>query len=102
MSRNDQAVDTLVTVSGTLASIGLALAAILTTKTAISHVATIADDVFLFASLGFLFTVVFGYLAKRSADDLKANRLVKAADWIFSCALLAIVVGAVLMVYTSL
>ncbi len=101
MSRTEQSIDTLVSVSGTLASIGLALVAILSAKAAINHVATVADDIFLLASLGFLFVVVLGYLAKRNGADVRSSRLVTVADWAFSCSLAAIVTGAVLLVYTS-
>ncbi len=101
MAHTDQSIDTLISISGTLASIGLALVAILAAKTSIDHVDMIADDLFLFSSLGFLFVVVIGYLAQKAAAGPRANKLVTAAEWIFSSSLAATVVGAFFMVYTS-
>ncbi len=101
MANTDQSIDTLVSISGTLASIGLALVAILVAKTSIDHVEVVADDLFLFSSLGFLFVVVLGYLAQKQHGSSKANRLVAAAEWMFSGSLAAIVLGAFLMVYSS-
>ena len=101
MAHTDQSIDTLVSVSGTLASIGLALVAILVSKTSIDHIEVIADDIFLFSSLGFLFVVVLGYLAQKRASTTQATKLVTAAEWIFSASLATIVIGAVLMVYAA-
>ena len=101
MAHTDQSIDTLVSISGTLASIGLALVAILVAKTSIDHVDMIADDLILFSSLGFLFVVVLGYLAQKRPDRAESARLVSLAEWIFSGALGAIVLGAFLMVYST-
>lgn len=101
MAHTDQSIDTLVSISGTLASIGLALVAILAAKSSIDHVEMAADDLFLFSSLGFLFVVVLGYLAQKNAAGPSTSKLVTAAEWIFSGSLAATVVGAFLMVYAS-
>ena len=101
MAHTDQSVDTLVSISGTLASIGLALVAILVSKTSIDHVEVVADDFFLFSSLGFLFVVVLGYLAQKRGSTAQTTKLVTAAEWIFSASLATIVIGAVLMVYAE-
>lgn len=101
MAHTDQSIDTLVSISGTLASIGLALVAILVSKASIDHVEMIADDLFLFSSLGFLFVVVLGYLAQKQQGTLRSARLLTAAEWIFSASLATIVIGAVAMVYST-
>lgn len=97
----DQSISTLVSISSTLASIGLALVAILAAKASIDHIETIADDLFLFASLGFLFVVALGYLALRHSHHPRAGRLVTSAEWIFSASPLTIVVGAFALVYAQ-
>jgi len=101
VAHTDQSVDTLVSIGGTLASINLALVAILAAKTSIDHVEMAADDFFLFSSLGFLFVVVLGYLAQKNRGGRHAGRLLGIAEWIFSGSLAATVIGAVLMVYTA-
>ena len=80
MAHTDQSIDTLVSISGTLASIGLALVAILVSKASIDHVEMIADDLFLFSSLGFLFVVVLGYLAQKQQGASISARLLTAAS----------------------
>lgn len=72
MAHTDQSIGTLISISGTLASIGLALVAILTAKTSMDHIETAADDFFLFSSFGFLFAVVLGYLALKTTEMVKA------------------------------
>ncbi|MBW7930019.1 MAG: hypothetical protein H3C57_01760 [Gammaproteobacteria bacterium] len=101
MTNTDQSIETLISISGTLASIGLALVAILTAKASIDHVETVADEFFLLASLGFLFVVVLGYLAQKNRSSPRASSLVRLAEWMFSGSLLMIVVGSVLMVYVA-
>ena len=101
MTHTDQSIDTLVSISGTLASIGLALVAILVSKTSIDHVEVVADDLFLFSSLGFLFVVVLGYLAQKRENTSQATKLVTTAEWIFSASMATIVIGAILMVYSA-
>lgn len=99
MAHTDQSIDTLISISGTLASIELALVAILVSKASMDHFEAIADDIFLLSSLGFLFVVVLGYLAQKRARATQATKLLRAAEWIFSASLATSVIGAVLMVY---
>lgn len=101
MAHTEQSIDTLISISGTLASINLALVAILAAKTSIDHVEMAADDFFLFSSLGFLFVVVLGYLVQKNQGGRNASRLLHIAEWLFSCSLAATVIGAVLMAYTA-
>lgn len=99
MAHTDESIDTLISISGTLASIELALVAILVSKASMDHFEAIADDIFLLSSLGFLFVVVLGYLAQKRARATQATKLLRAAEWIFSASLATSVIGAVLMVY---
>ena len=101
MAHTDQSIDALVSISGTLASIGLALVAILVSKASIDHVEMIADDLFLFSSLGFLFVVVLGYLAQKQQSTSRSARLLIAAEWTFPASLATIVIGAIAMVYST-
>lgn len=96
---NERSVETLISISGTLASISLALVAIITAKTSIDHVETFADDFFLISSLGFLFVVVIGYLIQKSENRLAGGKLVRMGEAVFSLSLLGTVSGAFLMVY---
>jgi len=100
VAHTDQSVGTLISISGTLASIGLALVAILTAKTSIDHIETAADDFFLFSSFGFLFAVVLGYLALKNNGNGKGGSLATMAEVVFCVSLLGAVIGALLMLYT--
>lgn len=100
MAHTDQSIDTLVSISGTMASIGLALVGILAAKASVDHTETIADDLFLFASLGFLIVLAVGYLAQKDVSSTRAIRLLNGAEWIFSISLVAILLGGFVLVYT--
>lgn len=101
MAQTDQSIDTLVSISGTMASIGLALVGIVSAKASLSQTETIVDDLFLFSSLGFLFVLVLGYWVQKGGQSKRINDLVSAAEWTFSAALLTILLGAFLLVYTE-
>lgn len=102
MKNEDRSIDILISISGTLASIGLALVAILAAKKSIDHLQSITDDLFLFSSLGFLIVLVLGYLAHKHAHRAQIGILTTVAEGVFSASLLSIVSGAVLLVYTTL
>lgn len=101
MQHTEKSVETLVSISGVMASIGLAIVGILAAKASIAPAESLADDIFLFASLGFVFVVALGYLVQKNPDASRAAKLVTGAEWIFSLALLAMVVGAVILVYAE-
>lgn len=101
MAHTKESLDTLVSVSGTMASIGLALVGILSAKSSLSHVETIADDFFLFSSLGFLVTATVGYLAQKKQADSRVEKLASMAEWIFTIALILLLVGGFVLVYTE-
>ena len=102
MEHTDESVDTLISISGTLASIALALVGILAAKTSITKVETIADDLFLFSSLGFLCTLALGYVVQKKTLNRHTARLVTCAEWIFSLSLFTTVSAAFLLVYTEM
>lgn len=102
MSNNtNSSLDTLISISGTIAGIALALVGILSSKSAITRIETLADDVFLFASIGHLLVVVIGYIAQRNSEKSYDRKLILLAEKIFSVSLIAVVVGAFIMVYTE-
>ena len=102
MSNNtNSSLDTLISISGTIAGIALALVGILSSKSAITRIETLADDVFLFASIGHLLVVVIGYIAQRDSEKSYDKKLILLAEKIFSVSLIAVVVGAFIMVYTE-
>lgn len=102
MAHTDRSVDTLISISGTMASIGLALVGILAAKASIDHTQTLADDLFLFSSLGFLLVLALGYLVQKRPASAKAEAMVTGAEWIFSASLLVTVLGTIVLVYTEI
>jgi len=84
-----------------MASIGLAIVGILAAKASLLRAETIADDIFLFASLGFIFVVSIGYLVQKNPQSPKASKLVAGAEWLFSLALIGMIVGAFILVYAE-
>lgn len=95
----DESVETLISASGTLAGIALALVGILAARSSLSSTETLADDLFLCSALGFLIVMSMGYLALKSTNKAHANKLVRIAEWIFGGALLTTVCGAFVLVY---
>lgn len=74
MSDQNDALDTLVSAGGTLAGIGLALVGILSAKSSLSKTETIADDFFLFSSIGFLVVLAICYLAQREESQSRTKK----------------------------
>lgn len=102
MTDENRSIDVLITVSATMATVCLAVVAIISAKDAVTHIDSITDDFFLFASLGFLTTVSLGYWSTKHPDRARARKFVSISEWCFSASLIAILVGGVLLVYTSL
>jgi hypothetical protein len=101
MSDENESIDTLVNISGTLAGIGLALVGILSAKSAMSKTETIADDLFLFSSLGFLVVLAMSYLAQKEKSETRVRKILKSAEIIFSLALLLLLIAGFALVYTE-
>lgn len=102
MSKINNSIDTLVSISGTLAGIGLALVGILSAKNSITKVESIADDLFLFSSFGFLLVLSMGYLAQKVRSDKKTANTLAVAEWIFAASLILILGAGVVLVYTEI
>jgi hypothetical protein len=102
MSDENESIDTLVNISGTLAGIGLALVGILSAKAVMSKAETIADDFFLFSSLGFLVVLAMGYIAQKEHSETRVRKILKCAEMIFSLALLLLLIAGFLLVYTEI
>ena len=102
MSNQGESLDTLVSASGTLSGIGLALVGILSAKSSLTHTETMADDLFLFASLGFLVVLSMGYLAQKEGASARSARVQRSAEWIFTIALLLLLVAGFVLVYTEI
>lgn len=102
MSDQDDSLDTLVSASGTLAGIGLALVGILSAKSALSKTETIADDFFLFSSIGFLVVLAICYLAQKEKSPIRTAKTQKTAEWIFSISLVLLLIAGFVLVYTEI
>lgn len=102
MTDENKSIEVLITVSATMATVCLAVVAIISAKDAVTHIDSITDDLFLFASLGFLATVSLGYWSTKHPDRTRARKFVAFSEWCFSASLIAILTGGVLLVYTSL
>lgn len=97
MARNSESLNTLISTSGTIAGMGLAIVGILAAKQSMQYSEMISDDMFLFSSIGFLLVVVIGYLAQKHSEQHYYSRLVRLAEWLFSLSLLLLVVAAALV-----
>ena len=102
MSKLSESLDTLVSASGTLAGIGLALVGILSAKSSLTKTETVADDFFLFASIGFLVVLAMGYLAQKETSEVRTARTQRVAEWIFSISLVLLLMAGFVLVYTEI
>ena len=102
MSDQNDSLDTLVSASGTLAGIGLALVGILSAKNTLTKTETIADDFFLFSSIGFLVVLAICYLAQKEKSPSRTQKTQKTAEWIFSISLVLLLVAGFVLVYTEI
>ena len=83
MSDQDDSLDTLVSASGTLAGIALALVGVLSAKNSLTKTETVADDFFLFSSIGFLSVLAICYLAQKERSPSRTAKTQTAAEWFF-------------------
>lgn len=102
MSDQNDSLDTLVSASGTLAGIGLALVGILSAKSTLTKTETIADDFFLFSSIGFLVVLAICYLAQKEKSPSRTSKTQKTAEWIFSISLVLLLIAGFVLVYTEI
>ena len=102
MDDERESIDTLVSIAGTLAGVSLALVGILAAKSSMDKTQTIADDLFLFSSLGFLIVVALGYFARKQRAERRAARFAVGAETVLSVSMIGLLVGAFVLVYTEL
>lgn len=98
---DNDSLDTLVSVSGTLAGIGLALVGILSAKNSLTRTETIADDFFLFSSIGFLVVLAMCYVAQKEKSESHTIKTQKTAEVIFSLSLVLLLIAGFILVYTE-
>ena len=101
MARNSESLNTLISTSGAIAGMGLAIVGILAAKQSMQYSEMISDDMFLFSSIGFLLVVVIGYLAQKHSEQHYYSRLVRLAEWLFSLSLLLVVAAALVLLYAE-
>jgi len=92
----------LLSTSGTLAGISLALVGIVALKVSSSKVETIADDMFLFSSLGFVIVCYFIFFALRRIQSPRAQSWTTVIDFMFLMSLTMLVLAGFVTVYTFL
>ncbi len=102
MSDQDDSLDTLVSASGTLAGIALALVGVLSAKNSLTKTETVADDFFLFSSIGFLIVLAICYLAQKERSPSRTAKTQKTAEWIFSIPLALLLIAGFVIVYTEI
>ena len=89
----------LLSTSGTLAGISLALVGIVNLRVSNTKIETIADDMFLFSSLGFLFLCYFIFFALRHIHSERARLWSVIIDLVFLFSLTLLVFAGFVTVY---
>lgn len=91
----------LLSASGTLAGLSMALMGIVNLKIANTQVGTVADDMFLFASLGFLAVCFLIFFALRRLQSANVRCLTYVIDLIFLLSLALLVTSGFIVLYAS-
>jgi hypothetical protein len=89
----------LLSTSGTLAGISLALVGIVNLKIAHTKIETIADDMFLFSSLGFLIVCYLIFFTLRQIKSDRIQYWTKAIDIAFLFSMTLLVIAGFTVVY---
>lgn len=89
----------LLSTSGTLAGISLALVGIVNLRISSTKVASAADDIFLFASLGFVAVCYMTFFAVRRIESPSLQRWTNIIDSIFLTSLTLLVIAGFATVY---
>lgn len=90
----------LLSTSGTLAGLSMALVGIVNLKVANSKIETIADDIFLFSSLGFLLVCYLVFFALRLLQSKRIRFWTNVIDALFLASLTSLVFAGFVVVYT--
>src|SRR4249919_3434299 len=89
----------LLSTSGTMAGISLALVGIVNLRIASTKIASAADDIFLFASLGFVVVCFMTFFALRHIESPRLARWTDLIDATFLLSLTLLVVAGFVTVY---
>jgi hypothetical protein len=89
----------LLSTSGTMAGISLALVGIVNLRILSTRVASVADDIFLFASLGFVVVCYMTFFAIRNIQSPKLARWTDVIDFTFLFSLTLLVIAGFVTVY---
>ena len=90
----------LLSTSGTLAGISLALVGIVNLKITSTKVETLADDMFLLSSLGFLSICYFTFFTLRRLNSRRVQYWTNVIDFVFLCSLTLLVISGFVVVYS--
>ena len=85
--------------SGTMASISLALVGIVNLRITSTHVASAADDMFLFASLGFVIVCYMTFFAIRHMQSPKLSHWADIIEFTFVSSLTLLIGAGFVTVY---
>lgn len=89
----------LLPTSGTLAGLSLALVSIVNLKVANSKVETLADDMFLFSSLGFVVACYLIFFTLRRLQSKRVRYWINLIDIVFLFSLTLLVMAGFVVVY---
>ena len=89
----------MLSTSGTMASISLALVGIVNLRITSTHVASAADDIFLFASLGFVVVCYMTFFAIRHIQSPKLARWTGVMEFAFVSSLTLLISAGFVTVY---
>jgi hypothetical protein len=89
----------LLSTSGTLAGLSMALVGIVNLKIANTKVETIADDMFLFSSLGFLFVCYLIFFTLRQIQSPSVKSWTNIIDVVFLLSITLLVMAGFIVVY---
>ena len=89
----------LLSTSGTLAGISLALVGIVNLRIASTKVASTADDIFLFASLGFVAVCYMTFFAIRHIESPHLHYWTTIIDFAFLASLTLLIIAGFVTVY---
>lgn len=92
----------LLSTSGTLAGISLALVGILTIRTINTKVETMADDLFLFSSIGFVVVCYLTFFALRHVHSNRVRHWTNIIDIVFLFSLTLLLFAGFVAVYAFL
>lgn len=90
----------ILSTSGTLAGISLALVGISNLKASNAKIETLSDDMFLLSSMGFVIVCYFTFFALKRISSARIQQWTNAIDIIFLGSLTLLTIGGFMTVYT--